>query len=138
MNSPDKSRLRDVAGSSFIRFLASGGFNTAATYALYLALLHVTEYRAAYTISYTAGIILAFLLNRFFVFRQHRGWRSLVLFPFVYLAQYLVSLGIATVWVEQLRQAAQLAPLVAIVVTVPLTYLLSRTVFGQKNQNRED
>jgi putative flippase GtrA len=125
------SRLRAlVAGSSFLRFLLSGGLNTLATYALYLALLPIAGYKLAYTIAYLFGIVLAFVINRFFVFQSYRGWRSVVLFPLVYLAQYLVSLGVIWLWVERLQLPPELAPLVAIVITIPMTFALSRLIFG--------
>lgn len=125
-------RLRAmVAASSFVRFLISGGLNTAATYAVYLILLGAMGYKIAYTIAYVFGIALAFVINRLFVFQTHRGWRSMVLFPFVYLVQYLVSLAVIWTWVERLQLSPKLAPLIAIVITIPITFVLSRLVFGQ-------
>ncbi|MEB1794586.1 GtrA family protein [Xanthomonas campestris pv. campestris] len=121
-----------VRKSSFVRFLISGGINTVATYAVYIALLQVTSYKVAYTVAYVFGIFIAFFINRLFVFQTHRGWRSLVLFPFVYLAQYLVSLTVVFAWVEHLGFSVTLAPLMAILVTVPLTFLLSSLVFGRR------
>ncbi|WP_225042331.1 GtrA family protein [Xanthomonas campestris] len=119
-----------VRKSSFVRFLISGGINTVATYAVYIALLQVTSYKVAYTVAYVFGIFIAFFINRLFVFQTHRGWGSLLMFPFVYLAQYLVSLAVVFAWVEHLKMSAALAPLIAIVVTIPLTFVLSRFVFG--------
>ncbi|MGP1665394.1 MAG: GtrA family protein [Rhodanobacter sp.] len=120
-----------ITASSFLRFLISGGLNTAVTYAVYLGLLGALGYKIAYTIAYVVGIVLAFVINRLFVFQTHRGWRSMVLFPFVYLAQYLVSLAILWAWVEQLHMSSKLAPLIAILITIPLTFVLSRWVFGR-------
>lgn len=113
----------------FVRFLISGGFNTVATYAMYLAALQVTSYQIAYTIAYVFGIIIAFAVNRFFVFGAHRGWRSVIYFPFVYLAQYLASLAILWFWVGRLQMPEELAPLASIVLTLPLTFFLSKLVF---------
>ncbi|MBB3826551.1 GtrA family protein [Xanthomonas arboricola] len=133
MSMPMLRKARDlVSGSSFVRFLISGGINTVATYAAYLALLQATSYKVAYTVAYVFGIVIAFFINRLFVFRTHRGWRSLLMFPFVYLAQYLVSLAVVFAWVEHLGFSVALAPIVAILVTVPLTFLLSRFVFGRR------
>lgn len=126
------TRLRAMVGaSSFLRFLISGGINTTVTYAVYLSLLGVLGYKIAYTIAYVVGIVLAFVINRLFVFQTHRGWRSMVLFPFVYLAQYLVSLAVLWTWVERLHMSSKLAPLIAILITIPLTFVLSRLVFGR-------
>jgi putative flippase GtrA len=130
-------RLRALAARGrFLRFLISGGINTVATYATYLALLSIFEYRLAYSIAYVTGIFLSYVFNRTFVFQTHRGWRSVLLFPFVYLTQYMAGLAIVWAWVGQLHLAQSLAPLVAILVTIPLTYLLSRYVFVP--QDRRD
>lgn len=119
-----------VGKSSFVRFLISGGINTGATYAGYLVLLNFTGYKLAYSIAYIFGIALAFMVNRFFVFRTHRGWQSIMLFPFVYLAQYLASLAIVWICVDQLSLKKEVAPLIAVTITIPLTFMLSRFVFG--------
>lgn len=116
----------------FARFLLSGAFNTAATYLLYLLLLRFLTYRLSYSLSFVAGIALAYILNLRFVFRVQGGWKSLFLFPLVYLAQYLAGLVVVSLWVEVLGLTAQLAPIAAIVVTIPLTFALSRLVFGGK------
>lgn len=135
MNGSISSRLQSlVVRSRFLRFLLSGGVNTVATYAIYLALLRIFGYRTAYTIAYITGILLSYVINRVFVFRTHRGWSSALLFPLVYLAQYLVGLATVWLWVSQLHLAQALAPLIAILVTIPLTYILSRCVFLQRDR----
>jgi len=118
-----------LARLSFPRFLVSGGINTALTYGLYLLLLMIGTYQVSYTIAYLVGIVVAFLLNRHFVFQSYRGIRSVLLFPLVYVAQYLLSMLTLWVWVDQLKQNAKLGPLIAIVITVPITYLMSKYIF---------
>jgi len=56
----------------------------------------------------------------------------MLLFPLVYLAQYVVSLGVVWAWVECFHLMKELAPLVAVVITIPLTFVLSRFVFGRR------
>lgn len=113
----------------FARFLLSGGFNTVVTYGLYLLILNFLAYRESYTIAYVAGIVLAYSLNRYFVFKSHNGVRSVALFPLIYLVQYLASLLVLWVWVEKLGLDDRLAPLIAIAITVPLTFVLSKYLF---------
>ncbi|BFI96982.1 MAG: GtrA family protein [Rhodanobacter sp.] len=133
MSTTALSRLRTlVERSRFLRFLVSGGLNTAVTYIIYVALLQILEYRLAYTVAYVVGILLSYSLNRAFVFRSHRGWSSVLLFPFVYLAQYLVSLAIIWIWVGKLGLPKLLAPPVAVLISIPLTYLFSGFVFTPK------
>lgn len=77
--------------------------------------------------------MLAYGLNRFFVFRAHRGARSVIFLPFVYLLQYGLGMLVLYVWIEVLGLSEKLAPLVAIILTIPSTYLLSRVIFAGRN-----
>ena len=107
----------------------SGAFNTGATYVLYLALMQVLPYRTAYSLSYMAGIALAYGLNRYFVFRAKGSLATMAKFPAVYLFQYLLGLGVVSLWGDVLQWPKALAPLAAVVVTIPVTFLLSKRLF---------
>ena len=120
---------KEAPGARFVRFLMSGAFNTAATYALYLLLLQVLSYRWSYTLAYASGIALAYTLNRLFVFRSHRGARSVIMLPLIYAGQYLFGLLIVWIWVDVIHLPAALAPLAALAVTIPFTYIFSRYAF---------
>lgn len=126
-----------IAQSSFVRFLASGGLNTLVTYLMYLVMLRFFSYRIAFTVAYVFGIIVAYGLNRTFVFRTHQGWRSIFFFPFVYLVQYLASLVILWLWVKQLSMPEEVAPLAAIAFTIPLTFVLSKLAFTRANVKKD-
>lgn len=129
--------LKSLSKSSVVRFLLSGGFNTAVTYALYLLLLTVLSYQVSYTIAFVTGIVLAYFLNRLFVFRSHRGIHSILWMPMVYLGQYLVGILVLWVWVEYLQLNEKGAPLVAILITLPLNYLVSRFAFTKQQRNTQ-
>ena len=111
------------------RFLLAGAANTLLTYLLYLLLLKPVGHRLAYGLAYAAGIGLAYVLGRGFVFKRHAGWRSVLLTPLIYLLQFCAGLLIVEVWVTVLGLRAELAPLVAVAATLPLTYVLSRWAF---------
>lgn len=129
--SPPQAR----AGSAFGRFLLSGAFNTAVTYLLYLVLLSFLPYRVSYTLSYAAGIVLAYELNRAYVFRARRSAASMAATPVIYLVQYLLGLGIVTLAVGRFGLDARLGPLVAIACTIPVTFVLTRWVFRRAGAN---
>jgi putative flippase GtrA len=124
--------LSKVAGLSFFRFLLSGGVNTFVTYLIYIFLLNFCSYQESYTVAYVFGIVLAFFLGRFFVFKSDRGAKSIIFFPMIYLVQYLVSMGILWFWVDLLSLNDLFAPLVAIFITIPITYIISSFVFIKK------
>ncbi len=121
-------------GTTFFRFLLSGAGNTAASYVVYLALLNVFSYRVSYTLAYASGIIIAYLAYRFYVFRTTGGRFGLVFVCAIYLLQYLLGLTVVYVWVEFFAGPALFAPLVAVAVTIPVTFVLNRLVFRKTKQ----
>ena len=112
------------------RFLISGALNTGITYLLYLGFLQVLSYRAAYTCAFVLGILISYYLNALFVFRARIGIGSLIRFPLVYLAQYFLGMVIIVALIEYFGVAAWAAPIFAILVTVPLTFILSKSIFS--------
>jgi putative flippase GtrA len=122
-------KISDLMEIKFFRFLLTGGLNTGITYALYLVLLSVFPYTWAYSISYVCGIVFAFVMSRFFVFKEHQGVKSILFFPLVYVAQYVLGMFVVWFWVKQLSLPEYLAPLAAIILSLPLTYVLTKLVF---------
>lgn len=109
-----------------LRFLVGGGANTAFSLAVYWLLLAPLGYPAAYTIGFVAGIVSGFAINTFFVFRTRWSWRKLFAFPLVHAVNYACGLFVVWVSVQWLGVDARAAPVIAIAVTLPLNFLLSR------------
>lgn len=116
----------------FLKFLISGVINTLVTYGLYLAFLIIMEYKAAYTLSYVLGILLSYFLNTFFVFKEKVSLLKFIKFPVVYLAQYLMNLVILLLLVEYINLSAEIVPIIAIFITLPITYFLSKIIIKGK------
>lgn len=125
---------RRATRHAFVRFLGAGIVNTGATYALYLLLLKWLDYRASYTVSFLAGILLAYELNRIFVFQAMRAARSMMAVPLIYLLQYLAGLGIVMIAVHGFGIPKSLAPIMAIAFTLPMTFMLNRWAFLGSNR----
>ena len=105
-----------------------GGINTLATWLLYLALNVVLSYEVSYSLSYAAGIVLAYVLNARFVFEAPMSFRTFLKFPIVYVVQYGAGLALMRVLVSVLGCPESAAPLVVTVLTLPITFLMSRFV----------
>lgn len=120
--------------ATFVRFLLSGGFNTAVTYVLYLVLLQFFPYWLSYTLTFAFGIALAYFFSRYFVFGMPRGGKRIFLFPLIYLIQYLAGLLIVFVWVDVLLWHPTLAPLASMALTIPATFILTRWVFNASEE----
>lgn len=116
------------------RFLLAGAFNTAITYLMYLGLLRVTSYQVSYTLAFVSGIAISYVLGRVFVFKMHQGYRSALILPLVYLIQYLTGTAVVWMWIDILHQHPMLAPAISIMITLPLTYFLSKFAFVGKSE----
>lgn len=113
--------------AEFARFLLVGASNTLFSYLIYLSLLTVMPYIAAYTLAYCAGVVLSYFLNVYFVFKKRVSIASFLKFPLVYVIQY--CLGGLVLW---LLVSAGIGPTLAmvgvIIVTIPVTFLASRFI----------
>lgn len=115
-----------------MRFIVSGGINTAATLLLYNVLLTWLSPRHAYAVSFAAGVIAAYVLNLRFVFRAGHSAGKLIAFPLVYLFVFFVGAGILDFSINHLNIDARVAPLVSIACTLPLSFLLTRWLLLSK------
>jgi putative flippase GtrA len=113
----------------FTRYIVVGAGNTVASYALYLLLLLVVDYRVAYSIAYVAGLISGYLAHTRWVFRTSPGAVSLLVYLTTYATMYLVSLVVLYGVVEWWSLPKPAAMLAALMVTIPASFLLLRRGF---------
>jgi putative flippase GtrA len=111
-----------------VRYVIAGGFNTVVTYVAYVALVPLVGYVIAFSATYAAGILLSYYLNARFVFRRRLQWRHALQFPLVYVEQYGLGLALTAAFVEVADVNADYAAAFAIIITVPITYWLSRWI----------
>lgn len=120
--------------STLPRYLIAGAVNTGVSYLLYLALLQVAGYRAAYVISFVAGIALSYLLMRFAVFRVPGRRFSQAWVAASHLMQLILGLAIVEIWVKVLNGPPALAALAAVAVCVPLMFMVQRWIFSSGDE----
>ena len=114
----------------FSRFIFWGGVNTLFGYLVYAFLLLFLQYLVAYTITYALGIFISYYLNSRFVFRREVELRKAMQYPLVYLVQYLLGTAALYLLVQVLGVNKLLAPLLVILLTIPVTYLMGRRIIG--------
>ena len=123
-----------IMPNSLLRFLVSGAANTLASYALYLLLLRFISYLWAYSLAYAAGIALAYVLYRYYVFKASGGKMGPMLVVMIYFIQYCLGLGLVLIWGQWLGFPVIFAPAFAIALSMPVTYVLSRSVFRYREK----
>ena len=114
--------------SQFVKFVGVGGVNTIITYLLYLLLLLVTNYTVSYTIAYIFGIGLSYWLNLKFVFQEKGTKKKIILFPLVYLVQYLFGILVLYVAIDKLNISEKIAPILVVILAIPLTFILTKKI----------
>jgi putative flippase GtrA len=122
--------------SALFRFVMMGCVNTGLTYGVYLLLLPVLGYSIAYSLAFVAGIALALMLNAKVVFTTSLQWWQIATYPLIYLVQYLFGLLIVWLAINQLAMSKQLAPLLAIALNIPLTFVLTKLLLDRKRNSR--
>lgn len=122
--------------SEILRFLSAGAINTALTYGIYLALLTSIRYEAAYAVAFVIGVAMNYLISSLFVFKRAINWRAAFAFPLVYVVQLALGSVLLILLVEYLSIAESLAPLLVIILTLPITYLLARIIIVGKENPR--
>ena len=120
--------LAGMMGNEKFRFLIAGATTTAFSYLLYLLLLLWIAPTPAYAVSYVAGIVWAYSVNSIWVFRGRWTWSGLAAYPLVYLVQAVVSFAVFSVLLQRFGLPAVAAPLVTIVLMLPINYALGRKI----------
>ena len=118
--------------SQFIKFLGVGTVNTAVTYILYLLLLFIFSYQISYTITYIFGVWLSYWLNLKFVFQEVGSVKKMVLFPLVYVIQYVLGLFILYIIINKFNIAKEIAPIFVVLITTPIIFILTRKVLTSR------
>lgn len=119
----------------FIRFVLFGGVNTLLGYLIYVILLIFLNYKVSFTITYVSSIFISYYLNSKFVFYRKVSLKKGLMYPSVYLIQYLTCMLLLHIFVEILNLSKFIAPILAVLLTVPVTFFLSRSII--KGQARE-
>ena len=126
--------LTKFINKKFLSFLFVGVINTLITYGIYYFLLRWINYNIAYSISYISGIVISYYLNSVVVFKKKINIKTFLKFPIVYVAQYICNLLFMNLFIIYLYIPEKIAPILVIILTVPITFFLSKIVFGDKRK----
>ncbi|WP_189946724.1 GtrA family protein [Streptomyces roseolus] len=119
--------MRDQLGQ-IIRFGVVGGINTGTFFGCYLLLHPWMPYFAAYTLAFLLSMVGSFFLNTYFTYRTRPTWKKFALFPLTNVTNYVVQSAGLYALVTWAGTDDRIAPLVAAVVAIPFTYVISRRI----------
>lgn len=130
-----KSEVRE-----FIRFCIVGGIAMGVHYAIYLAMLWMlgldwtasggTDWRItlSYSIGYGIALVVNMLLTACFTFKERLSVKRGGGFLFSHFINYVIEVSLLNMFLS-LHIAEWLSPLLALLISVPVNFILVRTVF---------
>ncbi|CAC8514572.1 Putative sugar translocase in surface polysaccharides biosynthesis [Staphylococcus aureus] len=121
--------------AEILKFIIVGGINTLNYYVVYLLLLKLLHIE--YMISHITGFIVAFVisyyLNCYFVYRVKPTWRKFISFPITQLVNVSLQTVLLYVFVSWLNLPAEIAPFASLIITIPITFILSKWILKDSN-----
>ncbi|WP_406707327.1 flippase GtxA [Staphylococcus aureus] len=121
--------------AEILKFIIVGGINTLNYYVVYLLLLKL--FHIEYMISHITGFIVAFVisyyLNCYFVYRVKPTWRKFISFPITQLVNVSLQTALLYVFVSWLNLPAEIAPFAGLIITIPITFVLSKWILKDSN-----
>lgn len=121
--------------AEILKFIIVGGINTLNYYVVYLLLLKLLHIE--YMISHITGFIVAFVisyyLNCYFVYRVKPTWRKFISFPITQIVNVSLQTVLLYVFVSWLNLPAEIAPFAGLIITVPITFVLSKWILKDSN-----
>ncbi|WP_232278715.1 GtrA family protein [Paenibacillus sp. 481] len=117
----------------FLKFVVVGIVNTASTYLIYLLLLSVLSYTLSYTVSYVCGIFISYVLNTYYVFKEKLNYKKMIQYPLVYVVQYVLNAIMLYLLIDYLGLEKEYAPLIVIILSIPITFILSRLIIKKND-----
>lgn len=116
--------------AEILKFIIVGGINTLNYYVVYLLLLKLLHIE--YMISHITGFIVAFVisyyLNCYFVYRVKPTWRKFISFPITQIVNVSLQTVLLYVFVSWLNLPAEIAPFAGLIITIPITFILSKWI----------
>ncbi|EOA8863222.1 flippase GtxA [Staphylococcus aureus] len=121
--------------AEILKFIIVGGINTLNYYVVYLLLLKLLHIE--YMISHITGFIVAFVisyyLNCYFVYRVKPTWRKFISFPITQIVNVSLQTVLLYVFVAWLNLPAEIAPFAGLIITIPITFILSKWILKDSN-----
>ena len=113
-----------------MRFLAIGALNFVVTFGLYCLLVFWWHPQLAWLTVFCIGLAMGFYLHTRVVFQGRLGRRKAVGYTLLQLAMYALSSAVIHMAMSGLGVGPRTAGAIAIVINVPISFLLSRRILS--------
>ena len=125
--------IKQADTKQMLGFAITGILSTLIMFGLYVMLYQFINYQYAYLIAYTISVIALYFMNRF-VFKGIMSLETILEFPLIYLLQYVLG-AISLEFIVWLGFSVTYAPLVIVIILLPVTFILNRIVFSKHKRS---
>ncbi|HCY3155016.1 TPA: flippase GtxA [Staphylococcus aureus] len=121
--------------AEILKFIIVGGINTLNYYVVYLLLLKLLhiEYMISHITGFLVAFVISYYLNCYFVYRVKPTWRKFISFPITQIVNVILQTVLLYVFVSWLNLPAEIAPFAGLVITIPITFVLSKWILKDSN-----
>lgn len=121
--------------AEILKFIIVGGINTLNYYVVYLLLLKLLhiEYMISHITGFLVAFVISYYLNCYFVYRVKPTWRKFISFPITQIANVSLQTVLLYVFVSWLNLPAEIAPFAGLIITIPITFILSKWILKDSN-----
>ena len=112
----------------FIKFAIVGFGNLFVSLITYYLLVFFSiNYQIANIGGFITGSLNGYIWNKLWVFKENKqNMTSIVKFYLTYLATLILSAILLYIWIEILKISDKIAPIINVVITTPINYLLNK------------
>ncbi|HDC9703831.1 TPA: flippase GtxA [Staphylococcus aureus] len=121
--------------AEILKFIIVGGINTLNYYVVYLLLLKLLhiEYMISHITGFLVAFVISYYLNCYFVYRVKPTWRKFISFPITQIVNVSLQTVLLYVFVSWLNLPAEIAPFAGLLITIPITFVLSKWILKDSN-----
>ncbi|HEA2997708.1 TPA: flippase GtxA [Staphylococcus aureus] len=121
--------------AEILKFIIVGGINTLNYYVVYLLLLKLLyiEYMISHITGFIVAFVISYYLNCYFVYRVKPTWRKFISFPITQIVNISLQTVLLYVFVSWLNLPAEIAPFAGLIITIPITFILSKWILKDSN-----
>ncbi|MFZ0369992.1 MAG: GtrA family protein [Halobacillus sp.] len=115
------------------RFILVGGMNTLNYYIVFLFLHNLLNfhYMIAHITGFLISFVISFFLNTYFTYKVKPTLKKFLQFPLTQVVNVGVSSILVFVLVDLLSLNSNVAPLIAVFFTVPVTFIVTSKILKQ-------
>ncbi len=121
--------------AEILKFIIVGGINTLNYYVVYLLLLKLLhiEYMISHITGFLVAFVISYYLNCYSVYRVKPTWRKFISFPITQIVNVSLQTVLLYVFVSWLNLPAEIAPFAGLIITIPITFILSKWILKDSN-----